>query len=220
MTRFGRARATVSSILGISEPALFFGQCAHHTTAKELAVFWPVCPRGVLLVRSIPSTRHLKTRGRCQGTARPGEGGGERACRGCGASAGMSIGNAAGVKNQRSALCRLGAIVTAALTRGGRGARVGREALQYMQAKKLRPVVASEVEAVDIPGIGKVEAITDTFPDLKKVLPMPQLLGIAIPIDTPAPIKEEITKAFDAAMKSDRSRRSWMLRWRSLRMVR
>jgi tripartite-type tricarboxylate transporter receptor subunit TctC len=63
--------------------------------------------------------------------------------------------------------------------------------------------VASEVEAVDIPGIGKVAAITDTFPELKKVLPMPQLLGMAIPIDTPTPVKEEITKAFNAAMKSE-----------------
>ena len=77
------------------------------------------------------------------------------------------------------------------------------EALQYMQAKKLRPLVASEVEGADIPGVGKVQAITDFYPELKKVLPMPQLLGMAIPMDTPKPIKDEITKAFNAAMKSE-----------------
>jgi tripartite-type tricarboxylate transporter receptor subunit TctC len=31
---------------------------------------------------------------------------------------------------------------------------------------------------------------------------MPQLLGMAVPMDTPKEIKDEITKAFEAAMKS------------------
>ncbi|MGE5607516.1 MAG: tripartite tricarboxylate transporter substrate binding protein [Bacteroidota bacterium] len=75
------------------------------------------------------------------------------------------------------------------------------EALSYMQAKKLRPLIATEVKPVEIPGVGTVAPITDSYPELKKVLPMPQWLGFAVPADTPKKVLDEITKAFNAAMK-------------------
>ena len=77
------------------------------------------------------------------------------------------------------------------------------EALAYMQTGALRPLVATEIDALDIPKVGKVDPIVKMFPDLKKVLPMPQLLGIAVPADTPADIEAQLTAAFEAAMKSE-----------------
>lgn len=77
------------------------------------------------------------------------------------------------------------------------------ESLSYLQSGALRALVATETEAVDIPKVGKIGPITDMFPDLKAVLPMPQLLGIAVPADTPAAVKDQLTKAFNAAMQSE-----------------
>ncbi len=115
----------------------------------------------------------------------------------------ISITTTAGIKTNVLPYAGSAPSVTAALTGEVDAVHVSvGEALQYMQAKKLRPLIASEVESVNIPGIGKVEPITNMFPDLKKVLPMPQLLGMAIPIDTPDPVKAAITKAFTAAMDS------------------
>ena len=193
------------SILGISETGLFVpANAAHHTTAKDWQWFWAGGSPGVLLV---PVDSKYKTFKDLvdDAKARPGQVKvAASVFPGVWSMRWMAIGNAAGIKTNVLPYAGSAPSVTASLTGEVDAVHVSvGEALQYMQAKKLRPVVASEVEAVDIPGIGKVAAITDTFPELKKVLPMPQLLGIAIPMDTPAPIKEEITKAFDAAMKSD-----------------
>jgi tripartite-type tricarboxylate transporter receptor subunit TctC len=115
----------------------------------------------------------------------------------------ISITTTAGIKTNVLPYAGSAPSVTAALTGEVDAVHVSvGEALQYMQAKKLRPIIASEVEPVNIPGIGKVEPITNIFPELKKVLPMPQLLGMAIPMDTPEPIKGAITRAFTAAMNS------------------
>ncbi len=70
-------------------------------------------------------------------------------------------------QDQCPALCWLGTFSNGCSLRGGGccACSVG-EAFQYMQAKKLRPLIASEVEPVNIPGIGKVEPITNMSPDL------------------------------------------------------
>jgi len=44
------------------------------------------------------------------------------------------------------------------------------EALQYMQAKKLRPSSRAS-RGTEIPGVGKVQPITDFYPELKKCFP-------------------------------------------------
>ena len=78
------------------------------------------------------------------------------------------------------------------------------EARGYLQTGALRALVATEVEAIDTGKLaGKVDPITKYFPALKASLPMPQLLGIAIPADTPDAVKAQITAAFEAAMKSE-----------------
>jgi tripartite-type tricarboxylate transporter receptor subunit TctC len=78
------------------------------------------------------------------------------------------------------------------------------EARGYLQTGALRALVATEAEAIDTGKLaGRIDPITKYFPSLKSALPMPQLLGIAIPLDTPADVKAQIEKAFLAAMKSE-----------------
>jgi len=193
------------NILGISETGLFVpANAAHTTTAKDWQWFWAGGSPGVVLV---PENSKYKTIKEVidDAKARPGQ-----VKAGCSVLPGVwsirwiTMMNAAGVKTNVLPYAGSAPSVTAALTGEVDIVHVSvGESLQYMQAKKLRPLVASEVEGTDIPGVGKVQAITDFYPELKKVLPMPQLLGMAIPMDTPKPIKDEITKAFNAAMKSD-----------------
>jgi tripartite-type tricarboxylate transporter receptor subunit TctC len=193
------------NILGISETGLFVpANAAHTTTAKDWQWFWAGGSPGVVLV---PENSKYKTIKELidDAKARPGQV--KAACSvlpGVWSIRWMTMMNAAGVKTNVLPYAGSAPSVTAALTGEVDIVHVSvGEALQYMQAKKLRPLVASEVEGTDIPGVGKVQPITDFYPELKKVLPMPQLLGMAIPMDTPQPIKDEITKAFNAAMKSE-----------------
>jgi tripartite-type tricarboxylate transporter receptor subunit TctC len=193
------------TILGISETGLFIpANGAHHTTAKDWQWFWAGGSPGVLLV---PMESKYKTFKDLvdDAKARPGQiKVAASVLPGVWSIRWISITTAAGMKTNVLPYAGSAPSVTAALTGEVDAVHVSvGEALQFMQAKKLRPIVASEVEAVTIPGIGKVEPITNMFPDLKKVLPMPQLLGMAIPIDSPAPVKETISKAFTAAMSSD-----------------
>jgi tripartite-type tricarboxylate transporter receptor subunit TctC len=193
------------NILGISETGLFVpANGGSKLTAKDWQWYWAGGSPGVLLV---PMESKYKTFKDLVDDAKARPGMVKVAASvlpGVWSIRWISIGNAAGIKTNVLPYGGSAPSVAAALTGEVDAVHVSvGESLQYMQAKKLRPLVASEIEAVEIPGIGKVAAITDTFPELKKVLPMPQLLGMAIPIDTPAPIKEEITKAFNAAMKSE-----------------
>jgi len=77
------------------------------------------------------------------------------------------------------------------------------EALSYMQAKQLRPLCVTELEAYEIPGVGKTPAVVEFIPEAKKVLPMPQWLGICVPADTSKAALAELTEAFKSAMKSE-----------------
>jgi len=193
------------TLLGISETGLFVpANGGHPTTAKDWQWFWAGGSPGVLLV---PMESKYKSFAEVVADAKANPGKfkvAASALPGVWSIRWMTICNAAGIKTNVLPYAGSAPSVTASLTGEVDAVHVSvGEALQYMQAKKLRPLVASEIEPVDIPGVGKVAAITDTFPELKKVLPMPQLLGLAVPADTPAPVKAELTKAFDAAMKSE-----------------
>jgi tripartite-type tricarboxylate transporter receptor subunit TctC len=116
----------------------------------------------------------------------------------------LSVANAMGIKTKILPYAGSAPALTAVLTGEVDVLHVSAgEALAYLQTGALRPLIATEVEAVEIPKVGKVDPITKSYPELKKVLPMPQLLGLAIPMDTPAAIKDQITAAFNAAMKSE-----------------
>jgi tripartite-type tricarboxylate transporter receptor subunit TctC len=192
------------TILGISETGLFIpANAAHHTTAKDWQWFWAGGSPGVLLVADNSKYKTFKDLVD-DAKARPGQVKvAASVLPGVWSIRWISITTVAGIKTNVLPYAGSAPSVTAALTGEVDAVHVSvGEALQYMQAKKLRPLIASEVESVTIPGIGKVEPITNMFPELKKVLPMPQLLGMAIPIDTPDPIKTTITRAFTAAMNS------------------
>ena len=193
------------TILGISETGLFIpANGAHHTTAKDWQWFWAGGSPGVLLV---PMDSKYKTFKDLvdDAKARPGQVKvGASVLPGVWSIRWISITTAAGMKTNVLPYAGSAPSVTAVLTGEVDAVHVSvGEVLQFIQAKKLRPLIASEVEPVTIPGFGKVQPITDIFPELKKVLPMPQLLGMAIPIDTPQPIKDVITRAFTTAMNSD-----------------
>lgn len=197
------------TILGVSETALFipaFG--SHHTQAKDWQWFWAGGSPGVVLV---PIQSKYKTFKELldDAKARPGQ---VKVAASSHPSVWsikwISIMTALGIKTNDLVYAGSGPSVTAVLTGEADCVHVSvGEALQYVQAKKLRPLIATEIESVNIPGIGEVQQITDMYPDLKKVLPMPQMLGMAIPMDTPQPIKDAITQAFTAAMTSDAVKR-------------
>lgn len=77
------------------------------------------------------------------------------------------------------------------------------EVLQYLQAKKMRALIATELKDVETSGVEKIVSITKDYPATSKILPIPQILGIAIPADTPDKYKAELTRAFNEAMKMD-----------------
>ena len=198
-----------STILGVSETALFLpGFGGHHTTAKDWQWFWAGGSPGVVLV---PMQSKYKTFMDIVDDAKARPGQVKVAASGhpsVWSIKWIAITTSIGIKTNDLVYGGSAPSVTAGLTGEVDVVHVSAgEALQYMQAKKLRPLVATEVEPVNIPGIGTMQPITDMFPDLKKVLPMPQMLGMAIPINTPQPIKDTITRAFTVAMTTDAMKR-------------
>lgn len=75
------------------------------------------------------------------------------------------------------------------------------EVIEFVKAGQLRPIVMLEKDDFDFPGVGKVPAVTKTFPQLEKYYPINQWLGFMLPADTPKPVLEKINKAFKEAMK-------------------
>lgn len=71
----------------------------------------------------------------------------------------------------------------------------------YIESGKLRPLVMTELEGATLGG-KKVPSVAEFLPGIEKDFPMPQWLGFAIPKDTPKEVKDKITEAFIAAMKS------------------
>lgn len=75
------------------------------------------------------------------------------------------------------------------------------EVIEFVKSGQMRPLVMLEKDDFDFPGVGKVPAVTKTFPQLEKYFPLNQWLGFMIPADTPKPVIEKIEKAYKAAMK-------------------
>lgn len=74
------------------------------------------------------------------------------------------------------------------------------EAAQYIESGKMRPLVMTEKDPFEFKGYGKVPAITDTIPGLKRYLPMSQFLCLMVPRDAPQAVKDRLGKAFEYAM--------------------
>ena len=76
------------------------------------------------------------------------------------------------------------------------------EAVQYIQSGDARPLVMTEKEAFSFPKAGSVPAVTDTFPQLARYLPMNQFLSLMYPHDVPQEVKTVLEGAFKKIMVS------------------
>lgn len=79
---------------------------------------------------------------------------------------------------------------------------VGEQA-EFLAAKKLRPLAMIELEDHDVPGYEKVPSIVKAVPEMKDKLPVNQIVGFALPSDTPKEILDKIDSAFKKAMESE-----------------
>ncbi len=193
------------NILGISETGLFLpGNGGHHTTTKDWEYFMAGGSPGVVLVSS---NSPYKTFPELLAAAKAKPGQIKVAASvmgGLWSTKWAAITKAAGIKTNILGYNGSHPSIVAGMTGEVDVVHVSAgEALSYLQAGKMRVLAMSELEPFNIPGVGKVPPITDFLPELKKVLPMPQWLGLAVPADTPKPILTEITNAFKHAMDSE-----------------
>ncbi len=193
------------TILGCSETNLMIpANAAHTTTAKDWQYFWAGGSPGVVMVRANSPYRDFaslvafaKANPRKLKVA-------AAVLPGVWSLKWITLTKAAGIETTVLPYGGSAPALAAAMTGEADVLHVSAgEALSYLQSGALRALVATETFALDIPKVGKIDPITNMFPELKAVLPMPQLLGIAIPADTPAAIKDQITKAFEFAMVSE-----------------
>jgi len=59
-----------------------------------------------------------------------------------------------------------------------------------------------EAESYEFPELGTIPSAAASYPDVTKI-PVSQFLGFALPADTPEPILEKITAAFEKVVQSD-----------------
>jgi len=74
------------------------------------------------------------------------------------------------------------------------------EQTEYIRSGKLRPLAMVETESFDFPGVGKIPAVGEKFPDVVK-MPARTWLGFGVPADTPRETLDKIDAAFAKAMK-------------------
>ena len=74
------------------------------------------------------------------------------------------------------------------------------EQAEYLKAGQLRPLAIYDTKALTFAG-KDIPPITKFVPSLKKVMPIKQFVGFALPVDTPKEILIKIEKAFKKAMK-------------------
>ena len=76
------------------------------------------------------------------------------------------------------------------------------EQAELIRGKKLRPLAMVEAESYEFPDLGTIPSAAASYPDVTKI-PVSQFLGFALPSDTPEPILEKITAAFEKIVQSD-----------------
>jgi len=76
------------------------------------------------------------------------------------------------------------------------------EQSEFIKGNKLRALAVFSDQAVEFEGRA-IPAITDFIPELKNRMPINQFVGFALPSDTPKPVLEKVTVAFNAAMASE-----------------
>lgn len=191
-------------ILGLSETNLFLpGNGGHTTTTKDWEYFWAGGSPGVVMVKADSKFKTFKElvdyakanpdKLKVAASVVPG----------MWSTKWFAVSGGIGIKT--NVLGYTGSNPSLLATMSGEVDMLhvsAGEALSYLQSKQLRPLVATEVNDITIPGVGVVPAITKDYPELSKVLPMPQVLGLSVPADTPKPILAAIKEAFHGAMKT------------------
>jgi len=193
------------TILGCSETNLMVpANAAHTTTAKDWTYFWAGGSPGLVMV---PAKSPFKTWNDLVKFAKANPKKLKVAAAvlpGVWSLKWLTVAKAAGIETTILPYSGSAPALTGVLTGEADVLHISvGEARGYLQTGALRALVATEPEVLNAGKIGKWDPITKTLPSLKGQLPMPQLLGLAIPADTPADVKAQLTKAFDAAMKSD-----------------
>jgi len=191
-------------IWGLSETCLFLpGNGGHYTTTKDWEYFWAGGTPGAVIVKNSSKYKTFKDL-IDDAKQRPGEIRVAASVQpGLWCTRWMATAQAAGIKTNVLGYTGSNPSLLAALSGEVDVVHVSvGEALPYLQAKQLRALTMIELEPFTIPGVGTIPAVVDILPEMKKVLPMPQLLGIAVPADTPEPVMNELRAAFLHAMKS------------------
>ena len=74
------------------------------------------------------------------------------------------------------------------------------EQTEYIKTGKLRPLAMVETVAFDFPGLGRIPAVGEKYPNIAK-MPARTWLGFGVPAKTPGDIIAKIDQAFAAALK-------------------
>jgi tripartite-type tricarboxylate transporter receptor subunit TctC len=94
-----------------------------------------------------------------------------------------------------------GPAITAAMSREVDGVMAGlAEVTEHIRGGRLRPIGMIEMEPFEFPGVGTIPAAGTAYPRIAQ-MPARQWLGFALPADTPAPVMQRVTTAFEQAMQ-------------------
>jgi tripartite-type tricarboxylate transporter receptor subunit TctC len=83
------------------------------------------------------------------------------------------------------------------------------EQAQLLKSGKLRPLAMLVPDDFMMADVGTIPSAFKPFPGLSQFLPLAQAIGMAIPSDTPEPVKAKLRSAFLTAMGSE-SVQKWL----------
>lgn len=78
------------------------------------------------------------------------------------------------------------------------------EQQQLLKGKRLRPLAMLTKEPQDLSGVGTIPSAFDSYASLTEHLPVSQAIGMAIRADAPDAAKDALSKAFKAALETDK----------------
>ena len=115
----------------------------------------------------------------------------------------LALQNAAGVKFQYMPFQGSRKSITATLTGEVDAVLTSiSEQSELIRSQKLLPLAMIEPEDFEFPDYGMIQSAAHEFPGINDV-PIKQWLGFALPADTPTPILEKITSAFESAIENE-----------------
>ena len=80
------------------------------------------------------------------------------------------------------------------------------EQQQLLRGGKLRALGMLIPDAFEVEGLGTIPSAFDAYPGLSEYLPISQAIGMAVPADAPAEVKNVLADAFTKALATDKVR--------------